>query len=64
MLTNNPLDDEVNSKTIYNRIKRQEVPEINLTKKSTRPLGEIVKLNGESMLHMCVCLSVCFNLKI
>lgn len=40
MLTNSCLDNEINRETIYNRIKKQEVPEINLTQKSTRPLGE------------------------
>ena len=37
MLANNALDNEINSRTIYNRIKKQE---LNLTLKSTRPLGE------------------------
>lgn len=37
MLANNPLDNEINSKTIYNRIKKQEVPEFNLTKRVQDP---------------------------
>lgn len=36
-----PLDSETNSTVIFNRIKKQRVPEVNLTKKKkkTRPLA-------------------------
>lgn len=58
MLTNNWLDDEVNSKTIYNRIKKQEVPEINLTKKVQDLWGKLWSLM-EKVCYICVYVCVC-----